>query len=531
MRRRSLFFWPLVAACLVLGVWWVLYVPYAPQRMYAAIPSGATFVSQHLDLVERWDAFSRNPVTRSLLSSAGLKASELKDLTEDPESRAWFRKLASRDVVVAFVPALGDFGEPAWVFASWIGGRSQRLRWTLSWQHVPGYTRIKPHRGRPCWRVSTPDLDPGLTVTISFVEGMLVGCVAKSTRAIGDVLDACDGLQPSMARREDFPSSGAWCSNSGALDRGWVDMAHLGKQGEGGLGTLAYEFSDLTPTSLVGLLCGPVPALPATAPGQASDSESLGRLFGDLPLALGVARTALLMPLVDETASPAWARVVRDVVKREGSETAAVALFGGEYGGRFKAIKVPAIVVGIPVANAEQALARVAEALDRLNARYRWGLIPRDVAVGSNHVYAIEGTAVPSYAVLTLEEKPAYAVCGGWLLLASNLGSLGKLVARYAEAGAVPTPRAAAWTRGADAAGNAPCYGWIDLVQGGKTVRLAITTYSLKLFLEDPEGTHRARQRLNEVKAWIDALAPLKNCRFWITPRRETIEVRFSMGT
>ena len=171
------------------------------------------------------------------------------------------------------------------------------------------------------------------------------------------------------------------------------------------------------------------------------------------------------------------------------------------------------------------------EALDRLNAHYQWGVIPREVPVGASRVFVVDGTAGNSYSMsLSLDEKPAYAVCGGWLLLASNLQSLQKLVGRYDDAkksGAeVPRP---GWQEGMEEE-KAPCYCWVDLERGAKTLRMAVATYSLKLLIEDPQKTLHTRQELNEAKAWIDSLAPLDQCRIWLLSDGVTMEAKFKMG-
>jgi len=71
---------------------------------------------------------------------------------------------------------------------------------------------------------------------------------------------------------------------------------------------------------------------------------------------------------------------------------------------------------------------------------------------------------------------------------------------------------------------------WIDLAGGGKTLRLAVSTWSLKLFLEDPERTQATRDRLNELKAWIDALAPLETCRLTLASENDQTRLSFEMG-
>lgn len=529
IRRRPPLFWILAAASAALGAWWLFHVPYAPRRLYAAIPAGATFVTRHRDLAARWESFSKNPLTRSLLASLGIEPSALKDLTEDPESRAWFEKLASRDVVLAFVPVLGDHGEPVWVLSSWVGGRSQRMRWSLSWRRVPGFTPQKRHRGRMYWRVDSPFLRPGVTLTIAFEEGMLIGCMSRHADTMQDLLDTYDGILPSVAADKDLPRAGSWCSKGGAPDCGWVDVSGLVGPKASSPSVVSYEFSEVMPTCLVGRACGEAPFEVAASPLEGLKTGGLDRLLGDLPIAVTVFRTSLLRPFTEAKVRPLWLHLLGEHIYDQKADMMAGALLAGDYGGRFKGIKIPALVVAMPVSDADAALAWMAQALDRLNARYRWGLIPHEIPLPNGRVFAVDGTGEGAYAALALEEKAGYAVCGHWLLLASNAGCLTKLVERYDRDEAATGAGSARWNQGLNEV-PAPCYGWIDLARGGKTLRLAVTTYSLKLLMEDPRGSQKSRQRLNEAKAWIDSFAPLETCRFWLRSDGRMMDLNFRVG-
>ncbi len=52
-------------------------------------------------------------------------------------------------------------------------------------------------------------------------------------------------------------------------------------------------------------------------------------------------------------------------------------------------------------------------------------------------------------------------------------------------------------------------------------VRLGVTAWSLKLLLEDAQGSQATRQRMNEFKAWMDALAPLGQVRMDVTEKEQ----------
>lgn len=522
-------FWLLLAAGAALSAWWLLYVPCDSARLYSAVPAHATFVSRHRDLASRWRDFSANPFARSLLGALGLTQEELDAFRDDPVAQRWARRLLGRDAAVAFVPGLGDYADPAWVIVSWIGGRSQRLRWQLSWARSGEYTRCAPHRGRPYWVVESAVFESGEKLTVALVEGMIVGCISKHVGAMREVLDTYDGLFPSVAVRADFPGPGNGWGDPLAPDRGWVYAGGLGTWAYVGSRSLAYEFSVLQPSGLVGQVCWRAPRATGPVAPDRRTTAGLAGLFGDLPLALLLLDRNMVWADARPAAGPALLNVVREIAVEQRADTIMLCILGDAYSGRFKGIKVPTVVAGIPVADETKALAAVKKALDRANARRQLGLIPREVPDGAAPLFAIEGTKENAYGGLPLEERFAYAAREGWLLAASSLGGLRRLMAGR---GAGRLSQGAAEPRWAKDMGDvqAPFYGWIDLALGGKALRLAVTTYSLKLLMEDPVRTQSARQRLNEIKAWIDSLAPLGTCRVWLESEGDVMRVSFRMG-
>ena len=165
-------FW-LIVILFVLGMaWWLVVVPFAPERLYRAIPSGCLFVSSHKNVAERWPDISQNPISRSLLGSLGVDLKEMDEWTRDPQFDIWMRRVVSEEVVVAYAPYLGALGTDAWVFTSWLGGWSQRLRWALqsSKQHV--LEKTGTYGGRGIW---TLHMEGGgdKILQMSLVEGVL----------------------------------------------------------------------------------------------------------------------------------------------------------------------------------------------------------------------------------------------------------------------------------------------------------------------------------------------------------------------
>ena len=121
---------------------------------------------------------------------------------------------------------------------------------------------------------------------------------------------------------------------------------------------------------------------------------------------------------------------------------------------------------------------------------------------------------------------PAYAVVDGWLLAASNLGALQRLVqASAAKRADAPAP---AWA----AAANRPAAAalWLDLARSGKVARDAIATWSMAQMFSNGSDSQAIRERLNEAKTWIDAFAPLGTARADLGRRDGTTALSLDLG-
>lgn len=528
MLKKTWRVWLVGLVGLAAGLWWMLQVPYRPERLYRGLPAHTAFVGIHRDLAGRWPAISQNPLTQSLFQSLGIEPDELRALAEDPASRRWLESLASDEVLVAYVPELGQRNEPAWLVFGWLGGQSQRLRWQLAWARVPGFVPHPPYRGWRSWTIEEAGQEADTELTVALVEGMALGVFSRDPTALHEVLDVFDGLQPNLTVRPDFPASGIWCRDPKAPDRGWLNLAALGAQSEQAPPSLTYEWNDLQPAVISGTICGADPFKVEFARYPQLKTTGLDKLFGNVPQGLALLSPALVLPQMEDPASPGWFRLFGELLRQEKAGVVALAILGGDFSGRLKGIKLPTLVAGIPVEEEGRALAWMKDALDRLNARYRWGLVPRESPAGQGKMTIIEGTSTNFLSALLPQESPAYAVRGGWFLLGSNAEGLGKLLAAQ-EATAAATTSRPRWA--IDLPDQpAPAYVWLDLLKAGQTIRLALSTWSLKLLIEDPRGTLETRQRLNEARAWVDSLMPMETARFWLRSDGSVMEINFKAG-
>jgi hypothetical protein len=287
---------------------------------------------------------------------------------------------------------------------------------------------------------------------------------------------------------------------------------------------ISYQFEDLEADKIKGQVRMPF-AAPASRAGLTNEGiAELKKLWGDFPLACAYLDRSVANAWLTNSLHYPWVGTVTGLVGRTEDGTVALCLLGGEFSGRFKGLKLPTVMAGTSVNDASNAVRDVAERLDRLNARFRWGLVPQELSAAGRVVYAIEGTRRSSmYAKLAENERAGYTTGDSWLLFSSNVEGLTNLLL-------AANRRGEARADARQVPSGAPAYGWIDLEQGAKAIRLAITAYSFKLLLDDAMGSQDERQRLNEVKAWVDAMAPLKAVWFWMEQDGDGSRVTFDAG-
>ena len=517
MKRRALFFWPLAVGFTVACAAWLFFVPRQMERLPRAIPASADFLSAHHDLNSRWDSAVAHPLLSGLANSLGLEPDTLARLKSDAAFRRLLAMIASDDVLVAHVPMMRSTGEPAWVFSAWLGGYSQRARWLLKSLQRPELKRAAARNGWLVW-VWTPRELKGQRVTFALVEGMLVGCVARETLGIDDVLAGVDGHAVTLSDRPWL----ALTERVGALDRGWFRNARGAffpwqlELTEGGL-KARVETPWETPAQESGVATGGVTGL-----------TGLAGLVGSRAVAAAVLDRTWFRHWVRQGLTNAVGHEVAGLAGPVGEGPVGLALLGGDYSGRFMAVRLPTLLVGIagsPVAQTRHVL----DALDRLNARTRWGLVAAPLLVENAPAFAIESTGESLYASMNREEHLAYTPTPDGLVFASNLSVLERLLRERTAGAATNRPP---WLDDVSRAqaGHVRASLWFNAVEGARVVRLGVTAWSLKLLLEDAQGSQDTRQRMNEFKAWMDALIPLGQVQMEVTEQDRRAVLNFTAG-
>ncbi|MBU0679361.1 MAG: hypothetical protein KJ626_14775 [Verrucomicrobia bacterium] len=520
---RRLFFWPLlllfIAACML----WTFFFRPVKSSIYRAIPADVTFLSTHQDLAGRWDDFRANPLAQSLFHTLGVSSGEIDALSADPNFRETLRRLASDELVLGYVPEFGFSRDPAWIFVSWIGRQDVLLRWILGSGKISECELLGRKSGWNMWSVVSPGLSNAQFTQFAVGEGVLIGCISKDPRGIRFVLDAYDGRMPSVSGNPGFADQMVEWRHSENPDKGWYR-----REGESVPGLL-YELKNVDSHGFEGSLVWDTALAGDNSVGATGRFPTLNRLFGDLPVALLMMNSEPLVEWLPRNTDSVWMHAVRELLAADVHKTAVAGLFTDDYSGRYMGIKLPGLVLAVQADGHDAARQTILGLLDVLNAKHQLGLIARE-AVADNHVvYMIESTSQNLYSKLSYRERIACTYLDGWLLVSSNYDTLQKLLSRYAGKSS-PDDRTPVWAVGVGDT-NSAGYGWIDLMKGGKSIRLALSAYSFRLALKESRGeSEQRRERIGTAKAWIDALAPLKVCSLRLNTAEGETRLHFSMG-
>lgn len=515
MNIRRLLFWSFLIAAMVAGLLWILHVPYKPDTVFAAIPSEATFVSVHDNLASELDALLKNQLVRNAILAAGAGEKDLNELASNAVTRAWISRLAADRSVVAYVPALGHQRKPAWVFASWIGNHSQRFRWKLFWFRPGSIREIGAEYGRVIYGVRTQPARPKARLSLSLTEGVLVGCLSEDPAAARYLVQAFDRQYGRASVLSDGTLAGARSLAGGdpAL-WGWIKQPRnlLPPRDRGAL--LVYKAGISKASQLKISLASPGILPDAGNLAQHPSAAPFQTFLGSAPdglLVFPVSWLRLLLP--DPQTRPLWLDSLQPLMDTTNSSALCfITVLNRDHCGRIrgplgdsltpfvKGLRVPTALIGIQVADEQDASQRINLILDQLNSRYRLGLIPHPVPAPTGTVTLVEETRKNLYGKFEPDERVAWTFRDGWLHLASNAAILKRLMAAQpAPTGFIPGY--APWINSSTPASAAL---WMNTDTLGKLLKDALSAVTLSLMVRNAEGTRETRRQLEAARQWVD---------------------------
>jgi hypothetical protein len=368
----------------------------------------------------------------------------------------------------------------------------------------------------------------GQSFRLFLEEGVLVGCLSADPLAVEHALDVAENRRASAAIFARNLRSASRCAVEQSPDHGWMSAMGWGRNGILRSPILWFQLDNLTPDEVAGRVCSPVPLWDPVPPPAADELAGVGRLYGDLPMAFCAIEARWLPGVLDALAPDKWTAALGPVLAEVGTAPICFAVVGGDYSGQYLEMKVPGLLAAVRMRDQESGREAMRQCIDRLNQSHHWGLYLRDVLVGDRLAQAVETSRDTPFARLGLEERPAFALCDGWLVMGSSLKSLRAVLARYDRSESAEAVARGAWLPGA---ARHPMYAWFKLTEFAKSIRTAVKFHRLKTLHQTPPDRLTDRNSPDTLLAWLDVLAALPLAEVWIgTSARETV-LQFRLGT
>lgn len=506
MKNRRFIFWSLLALVLGATIWWILYVPYHPDRVFTAIPANASVISVHENLAGEWDQVFTNPLLRKALAEAGVADTNVAELADDRDIRSWTERLASDRSVIAYVPSLGTTHSPAIVAASWIGNQSRLLRWQVAFIRSRDLVPVKLDEGRiTVWLTRTKFGKTGMKLSLALSEGLVLACISTDPVGVRALLESAEHFpnHRSIADTGHHATARALLSGS-PRHWGWIETSHS---------PLAFRL-DLEAQRLALDAVGPSP-LPAAPPlnsiSAMKDASDLLATTSDLAVILPARWIPALIPTEGSPLCLAIAREWTDTTNLPADALALIALLDGKHHGRLKGplpsaaralagkgVKTPTLLVGLNIPNSDDGESRMRHLIEQVNSRYGLALATRrDESGSAPRLTAIESVSGGIYGQFKNDEQLAYSVSGKWLILGSNAGALRHLLSEPK----VSQPR---WDSGASCAlfrGN------LDGI--GSTLRNALGVAKLATMMDSSEKSKQTLALLDQAETGTAVLRSL----------------------
>ena len=516
--KRRAYCWLITLLFLGLVIFWILWLPYKSTSLYQVIPANATFVSSHTHLAERLPNLLDNKLIKSLLKI--INANLTGNFTENSDAKlqSFIKDIAPEETLLAYIPALGNSGRPAWIAAFWIGNTAHQLRWALNLKKYNKLESLGTFGWRTIWRFKEPATKSGMKLTFTICEGILLGCLSQDEFALQEVLMTYEGFKPSVSDSLKSVQNLTQIS----LDKGWLKWRPVHSKSNDPI-LVTYQISSFTSNAFACEIKIHSKTKSYQPISGTIDLTLPGTLLGDLPAATLVLPLPLTRMLVASAVPWQFRHIVdrflKDVNALWNSSYIIGAVFTGKYSGLLNLsaflnqdfnskknistlqIKIPTIMAMVKVKSANAASSFVFHILDELNAEAGKGFIidSSPILADNYSVYTVEVTTDSSLANLPRDQRPAYAYIKNWLIFSSNAGSLIKLIECNQSEDVIHTGK---WQEEIETNKLAGCL-YMDLNAMAKVLRLPLMLYAGK--------TTSASTIIALTKAWFkDASASTK---------------------
>jgi hypothetical protein len=208
------------------------------------------------------------------------------------------------------------------------------------------------------------------------------------------------------------------------------------------------------------------------------------------------------------------------------AQWAEVSLWGGEFSGRLRGVRSPAVVLSAPCPNEAAALSATARWLGRINGRSPggWHIQPAGSVIDGVSLYGIECTGVDAYRDLEPGERFGLAFRQGRVHVGTSRAVLERLLegeAAPSTFGAVLGPPFVAGSVGGIR---------VDLAAGGKTLRNGLAVVTLYDLMSGGPTRHDPAKRMKVLSRLLSSLESLDSASLAARPDGEETVIEMRIG-
>lgn len=527
--QKRLSFWLFLTLLVVAGSWWLLYVPYHPERVFAAIPQNATVVSVQQNLAGEWRDLRKNPFILNGLQAAGVSEADIAATATNDVIQAWGERLASDLSAIAYIPSLDGQQKPALVCASWIGGQSRRLRWQLSWLKSRDLRPIKLNNGHlTVWVTRTKFGKSDLRLSLALSEGLVLACISEDPVGVRALLETAEHYPGRHSLADtDRPAQALSFLEGKPRHWGWFSIDN---------NLMAYTF-DLTAQGFSVDITGHSSLRQAPALKDIPSLKTANAMAGansDLAVLMPLTWLTTLAP---KNTPQFWLNDIIQLTNPSGAPADAlafVALLDQRHNGRLrgpmgpalrafiKGIKTPTLLMGLQLGSEAEATNRIKLLVDQLNSQYNLSLTIRSVEQeGEPPITLIEESRKSFYGSFEPDERVAFIHLDGWLILASHAGVLKQILKS-------PPGEPPVWQSAAASGASATLYGNLDGL--GQTVKNASGVLKLVSLFDSSQDSPKTRAALGQTAFYSGIARAFGQIQASMSNSNGTTRVKVTLG-
>ena len=513
-----------VVGLLALTAWWILHFPYDADRLHRAIPADVTILTEHHALGARWPEMARNPLILAAAGYTNAAAAARTGGPLDPDLCRMLRFAAPRYTLAAWSPR-----EEAWMAVSWLGWRSQVIRFLCVFGLARGFEPVRDGGPLRSWTRQDPARPAGRYLSIGVADGVLAVTLSNDAEAALRMLYRMEyASAPAAAVQHRLQAPPRRASDA---DRLWVRWTVPGNEGnrEQEIAVSVTAMNEARTAGSFRLSGAGMNAGLSERPAALDYWDVPLRLLPDTPVAAVLLRTGGARPLglLDPMLGPTG-RAVTTALEDMAAEAPGcfAAILGGDYGGRILGLRVPSVVVGWRVAPGADVAGGTQRVLDALNATNRLGLLPRATKLAGRPATLIDASQAGLLAGMDERERPVVVVESGWVLVSSCAESLERL---FTEQRPPAFPGRPSWRTGERDGGAMTVF--VDTAAVEQSLRHALAVYELSLLIDGKKAARAERQRLNDIRFRLATLARAGDLTLTASPRGAALEGRFSTGS